>query len=275
VVDEIRQQLPSLEKQLPTSAFDDGPPGALRATVTSLVTLAATVRDLMSLNSWRIIREMNDDFRPTPGRSGFLDLLEKIDVLLVHLSAYAGEIAESMTRAYTWRFLDLGRRLERALQESQLLRGMLAHGGDEPEALEALLEILDSVMTYRSRYGTRFQLGVVLDLMICDETNPRSIAFQLVECVGHVNHLPDGGQGVNGAADQGLAAALLRTIRHADIIRISRDYESGIRGPLNKLLGNIDATLPTLSDVISHKYFFHSGAIQRLAEIDFKAADAK
>ena len=95
------------------SAFDDGPPGALRATVTSLTSLAATVRDLMSLDSWRIIRQMNDDFRPTPGRHGFLDLLDKIDVLLVQLAAYAGEIAESMTRTYAWRFLDLGRRLER------------------------------------------------------------------------------------------------------------------------------------------------------------------
>ena len=87
VVEEIRKQLPAIEKQLPTSAFDDGPPGALRATVTTLVALAATVRDLMSLDSWRIIRQMNDDFRPTPGRDGFLDLLDKIDVLLVQLAA--------------------------------------------------------------------------------------------------------------------------------------------------------------------------------------------
>ena len=129
VVEEIRQQLPSIEKQLPTAAFDNGPPNALRATVTSLAALGATVRDLMSLDSWRIIRQMNDDFRPTPGRHGFLDLLDKIDMLLVQLALYAGEIAESMTRTYAWRFLDLGRRLERALQESQLVRGMLAEGG--------------------------------------------------------------------------------------------------------------------------------------------------
>src|SRR4051812_17611677 len=198
VVEEIRKQLPSIEKQLPTSAFDEGPPNALRATVTSLVSLAATVRDLMSLDSWRIIRQMNEDFRPTPGRHGFLDLLDKIDLLLVQLAAYAGEIAESMTRTYAWRFLDLGRRLERALQESQLVRGMLAtSGGSEPESLEALLEMLDSVMTYRSRYGSRFQIGAVLDLMLCDETNPRSVAYQFVECAAHVSHLNVGVQGDN------------------------------------------------------------------------------
>jgi uncharacterized circularly permuted ATP-grasp superfamily protein/uncharacterized alpha-E superfamily protein len=269
VVDEIRKQLPSLEKQLPTSAFDEGPPGALRSTVTSLVSLAATVRDLMSLDSWRIIRQMNEDFRPAAGRVGFLELLDRIDVLLLHLSAYAGEIAESMTRTYAWRFLDFGRRLERVLQESQLLRGMLSDGGGEPEALEALLEILDSVMTYRSRYGSRFQLGVVLDLMICDETNPRSAAYQLVECVAHVEQFPNGSTDFHGHADEGLAAAMLNTIRKTDIIRISREYEAGSRAALNRLLTSIDTTLPTLSDVISHRYFFHSGAIQRLSEIDY------
>ena len=271
VVEEIRKQLPAIEKQLPTAAFDEGPPSALRATVSSLVSLAATVRDLMSLDSWRIIRQMNDDFRPTPGRTGFLDLLDKIDVLLVHLAAYAGEIAESMTRTYAWRFLDLGRRLERALQESQLVRGMLAHGGDgEPETLQAMLEILDSVMTYRSRYGSRFQLGPVLDLMICDETNPRSIAYQVVECESHVEFLGASVQNETGAADHGVSATLLSIVREADIVRLARDYEAGVRAPLNRLLDQIGAAMPDLSDVISHRYFFHSGPIQRLAEINSK-----
>ncbi len=273
VVEEIRKQLPSIEKQLPKSAFDEGPSFALRATVTSVAGLAATVRDLMSLDSWRIIRQMNEDFRPTVGRNGFLDLLDKLDVLLMQLAAYAGEIAESMTRTYAWRFLDLGRRLERAAQESQLVRGMLANGGeDEPEALEALLEMLDSVMTYRSRYGSNIQLGAVLDLMICDETNPRSIAFQLAECVSHVERLGARVKSATGPAGQELVSTLLHCMRQADIVRMARDYEDGKTDPLNKLLDQISAKLPELSDIISHRYFFHSGPIQRLAEIDFDSA---
>jgi uncharacterized alpha-E superfamily protein len=269
VVEEIRKQLPAIERQLPTAAFDDGPPGTLRATVTSLVVYAAAVRDLMSLDSWRTVRQMDEDFRPTPGRDGFLDLLDKIDVLLIQLAAYAGEIAESMTRTYAWRFLDLGRRMERALQESQLVRGMMAHGGcSEPEALEALLEITDSVMTYRSRYASNFQLGAVLDLMICDETNPRSIAYQLVQSVAHVEQLGQGPQTGGMPADEGLTAQLLQSIRETDIVRVSRDYKMGRRGSLNRLLEGIDTRLPELSDIISHRYFHHSGSIRRLAEVD-------
>jgi uncharacterized alpha-E superfamily protein len=178
-----------------------------------------------------------------------------------------------MTRTYAWRFLDLGRRLERSVQESHLVRGMLARGGGgEPEALEALLEIADSVMTYRSRYTSKFQLGAVLDLMFCDETNPRSVAYQLAQCVEHVNQLPLGPQGRNGSADQGVAAVLLDTIRNTDIASVSRDYEAGMHDPLGSLLDQIDATMPELSDVISHRYFFHSGPIQRLAEIEADTA---
>jgi uncharacterized circularly permuted ATP-grasp superfamily protein/uncharacterized alpha-E superfamily protein len=269
VVEEIRLQLPSIEKQLPKSAFDDGPPGALRATVTALAALAATVRDLMSLDSWRIIRQMDEDFRPTPGRDGFLDMLDKIDVVLMHLAAYAGQVAESMTRTHAWRFLDVGRRLERALQESQLVRGLLADGGaSEPETLEALLEIADSVMTYRSRYASRFQLGAVLDLMICDETNPRSIIHQLIQLAAHAEQVPQDPRGSNHSLDQGLTAALVSILRRADVRSIAREYEQGDAGPLDTLLGDVENTLPELSDLISHRFFFHSGPMQRLAEIE-------
>jgi uncharacterized alpha-E superfamily protein len=127
--------------------------------------------------------------------------------------------------------------------------------------------MLDSVMTYRSRYSSRFKLGPVLDLVICDTTNPRSVAYQLAECVAHVEQLRAGTRATTGPADEGLAAKLLETICSVEIVRISNDFETGTRGPLNKLLGDIDATLPAFSDVISHRYFFHSGPIQRLAEI--------
>lgn len=269
VVEEIRKQLPAIEKQLPEAAFDEGPPSALRATVKSLAGLAATLRDLMSLDSWRIIRQMNEDFRPTPGRNGFLDLLDKIDVLLMQLSAYAGEISESMTRTFAWRFLDLGRRLERAMQDSQLVRGMLADGGDsEPEALEALLEILDSVMTYRSRYGSRFQLAAVLDLMITDESNPRSIAYQLVKCAFHVDKLGAHVKEAARPAGHELAAGLLKLVRETDVEQLAHDYEDGMPAALNGLLDQVSETLPELSNVVSHRYFFHSGPIQRLADIE-------
>ena len=66
------------------------------------------------------------------------------------------------------------------MQSAQLIGAMIAGGGDaDAAALESLLEVSDSLMTYRSRYYSRFQLAAVLDLLISDETNPRSVAYKL------------------------------------------------------------------------------------------------
>ena len=112
----------------------------------------------------------------------------------------------------------------------------------------------------------------MLDLLICDTTNPRSIAYQLAECAAHVEQLRSSSHGAQIPADEGAAADLFYTIRGVDIVRISNDFEAGSRGPLNKLLGQIDSVLPEFSDVISHRYFFHSGPIQRLAEFKSKTS---
>jgi uncharacterized alpha-E superfamily protein len=167
----------------------------------------------------------------------------------------------------------LGRRLERALCDSQMMRGMLAAGGArEPEALEALLEILDSVMTYRSRYTARFQLAAVLDLLIADETNPRSIAFQLMECAAHVDSLETDKQGSDPSTSRHSAKTVLNKVRGLDIVRVARDFDAGRSVSLFEFFETIDSTLPMLSDAISHRFFFHSGAFQRLSDLDSLSA---
>jgi hypothetical protein len=82
--------------------------------------------------------------------------------------------------------------------------------------------------------------------MLCDETNPRSVAYQLVECVAHVGHLNLGVQGENKPADHGLATSLLQTVRNADVVRISRKYEAGDSDALNALLDTIGPALPSI-----------------------------
>jgi uncharacterized alpha-E superfamily protein len=266
VVDEIKVQMPALEKLLPAAVFDEKTPGTLRSTVANLAQLAATVRDLISLDTWRIIRELNDEFQPVKSDDGFLDMLVKVDGLLASLAALTGQFAEGMTRTHAWRFLDFGRRLERTLQASQLIRAVVAEGGgSDPAALESLLEVSDSLMTYRSRYYSRFQLGAVLDLLMTDETNPRSMAFQLVECTSHAAQLPRESVVPGQITEERLAASLLHLIRRTDPLSIARAYEAGDEEPLDSLLTTIDTTLPKLSDAVSHRYFFHSGSAQRLA----------
>jgi uncharacterized alpha-E superfamily protein len=269
VVDEIKSRLPAIEDMLPQAVFDDQQVGTLRSTVTRLAQLASTVRDRLSLDSWRIIRQMDEQLWPGVGLPDLANTLERIDALLVNLSALTGLVMESMTRTQAWEFLHLGRRLERALQIIGLLRTVLpAHSATDHAALEALLEVADSIMTYRSRYLSRVQLGPVLDLLLTDETNPRSVAFQIAECVAHVDKLPRDPHAHGDTLEQRLAASLLETIRSIDSQKLATAYAEGDAELLDWTLLKLEVTLPKLSDAINHKYLIHTGPTQRLAEIN-------
>ena len=122
-----------------------------------------------------------------------------------------------MTRNHGWRFLDMGRRLERAQHLAELLRSLLARGEPaEDGGLVLLLELADSIMTYRSRYLTTPMLPPVIDLLLLDETNPRSIAFQLAALDGHVDALPRDADW-RGARASSAWSSLLDRVLLADI----------------------------------------------------------
>jgi uncharacterized alpha-E superfamily protein len=268
VVEEIRPQMPAIEQLLTQAVFESDDPNSLRMIVSRMAVLASTVRDLMSLDNWRIIRQMDDNFWRSPESDGLLDVLEKIDSLLVQLAAFGGHVAGSMTLTHAWRFLDMGRRIEHALQTAQLIRHTLdSNLGADEDVLEALLEIGNAVMTYRSRYFSRMQLAPVLDLLVTDETNPGSVLFQVIESAKHVEKMSAEREDAEPQADHVLATSLLTLLSGCNVQQIARAYAEGNSKPLQDLLETIEATLPMLSDAISHRYFFHSGPTVQLAGI--------
>ena len=108
----------------------------------------------------------------------FVEYSAVLNGCLELLSAFSGMERENITRGPGWLFLSLGRRLERAMYSVRQLRELTA-GLDEESwpLLEYLLEVADSSMTYRSRYFTTLQPMAVLDVLMADETNPRSLEF--------------------------------------------------------------------------------------------------
>jgi uncharacterized circularly permuted ATP-grasp superfamily protein/uncharacterized alpha-E superfamily protein len=273
VVDEIKLRLPAIERVLPMSVFDDRQSHSLRGTVTRLAHLGAVVRDRLSLDTWQILRQLDEQFWPSSTEADMADMLEKINALLQSLSAFTGLTLENMTRTQAWQFLQLGRRIERGVQTASLIRNMLQDGGaTEYAVLESLLEAADSIMTYRSRYLARVQLGPVLDLLLTDESNPRSVAFQLAHCAAHVAQLPRDIDELKETPEQKLATSLLEMIRGVDSQTLARDYilDDATPGKTNRLdwlFTKLESTLPKLSDAVSHRYLIHVGPTQRLAEI--------
>jgi len=269
VIEEIRQQLPAIERALPAAVFDGTQAASLASIVAYLHRLGSLVRDRISVDSWRIIHRIHEEFNLLSSRAtvSLSDMLMLANRMVIDLAAFGGLVDESMTRTQGWRFLDIGRRLERALHTVALTQNMLVDiGAHDAPVLEAFLEVADSVMTYRSRYLATLQPAPVLDLVLTDETNPRSVAFQLVTLADHVENLPrDRAQPLRGP-EQRIVLSLLAAVRMAEVDTLRRLPRHGERTKLDRLLGRLADQLPRLSDLIAHKYLVHAGTPRQLAE---------
>ena len=269
VVTGIRDQLPAIESALPVLALDESQEGSLRSTLNEMFRVASLVRDRISVDSWRIVHRIDQQFRPpTVLPLELSDLLALLNDMIVDLAALSGLVMESMTRGQAWRFLDLGRRLERTWKSIELIRCVFCETVDNVgPVLEAVLEVADSLMTYRSRYLANLQLVSVLDLLLTDETNPRSVAYQLMAISQHVDQLPRDRSQPIYSAEQRYAMTLLHTIRTVDVRVISELHHLDERNHLERLLTKLELQLPKLSDAISHRYLIHAGPPQQLSEL--------
>jgi uncharacterized alpha-E superfamily protein len=167
---------------------------------------------------------------------------------------------ENMTRGHGWRFLDMGRRIERIRAMNHLVQHLTVHGDPEADGgLELLLELADSTMTYRGRYHTAPQLARVLDLVLADESNPRSIVFQAMRLSDHLSVLPHTEEEGLLTEDQRITTQLASNLRLADVFKLSvTKNRFDTRGQIDRLTREIAQSVDTLSNHISQLYFSHS-----------------
>lgn len=223
------------------------------------------VRDRLSVDMTRVLLNLHaqiaDIGKATPG--DYVGLLECFDSIVASMAALSGLGMENMTRGQAWRFMDLGRRVERALCSVELARGLVVGGPDgSGRALDLALEIADSFMTYRARYFTAAQFAPVLDLLLLDEANPRSLARQMWALADHVENLPRERGAFGSGAARLLAQTALAELRAAEIMRLAGTGAGGRHVELEALLDAVQVTLPELSDIISQTYFSHALAVR-------------
>jgi len=256
-----------LRREVSALTFDDLPLG-LQCSLQALRDTAALVRDRLSLDSWRIVNQLDVELLfPWMNRRDRLgDILLLLNQMLSLLAAFSGLATENMTRGPGWQFLDVGRRIERALYSLRLVKRLLVPAEVElSPLLEVILEIFDSSMTYRYRYLTSLQLPPVLDLILIDETNPRAVGFQLNALAEHLGSLPQADV-VQAATDQQIMYSALAALRLTDLEALCEVDELHARGHLQSLAEKLAGFLRELSDVITHKHLTHTAASRQLSE---------
>ncbi|MBV9947236.1 MAG: circularly permuted type 2 ATP-grasp protein, partial [Myxococcales bacterium] len=250
------------ERFLFAVVHDDQAPGSLVRTAAETHRVARTIRDWISADTWRAVAELNQELsrpRVVSARSGVALLVTLLDRVIMVMAALRGLAAESMTHGHAWRFLEMGRRLERGLFVVGLLRATLARSPDAA-LLEELLQIADSAMTYRRRYLAALQDAPVVDLLLTDETNPRSVVFQVERIAEHVDALPRD-TGKPRSAEQSLVLSARAELRLADISELCALAD---RRPLLDLLARVGSLLRGISDALAGTYFNHAVAPRQM-----------
>ncbi len=219
------------------------PPGLLGA-IDSAVHSAGQIRDRFSPDGWLALTDLrktsrNFAARVQPGD----DATRAMTVLLRKLAGFSGLVHENMYRFAGWRFLEIGRRLERGIQLAGIVGWFT--GAKAPEgALDMLLEIGDSVMTHRRRYSVSAGSNSYVDLLVLDPLNPRSVLFQIAELREQLERLP------GGLEDGHLGVAAKAALELHTELRIAEPEHM-----TTEKLGRLGNGIGRLADLIAASYF--------------------
>jgi uncharacterized circularly permuted ATP-grasp superfamily protein/uncharacterized alpha-E superfamily protein len=247
----------AFQQGLTAVAADDS---GLAQVLNAIQRLTSAMRDRLSADMITAAGPVMAEVRQTlMAARGHLDpLLVALDDVIRFVAVLSGLAQENMTRGTGWRFLDLGRRIERA---QFVVTGVLGPFGYSPidwdAAMRLALELCDSTITYRTRYLGQLQPAPVLDLVMLDDTNPRSLLFQLRAIDTDLDYLTRL-SGVRvpslpASFDADLEAAVRQFAGDEQVWR----HEGLALAQLRDLAADADQRIDQLSEAITRAYFSH------------------
>jgi uncharacterized circularly permuted ATP-grasp superfamily protein/uncharacterized alpha-E superfamily protein len=229
--------------------------GTAAQSLGALSMAAQGVRDQLSEDVWMVLADIERalaSLAANPDDQG-LQLTDASERVLSGLLALAGIATENMVRDPGWYMLDSGRGLERALQIVSLLRVTICRAW-RPESdrlvLDALLTAAESIVTFRRRYGTRSSVDAVIELLVIDPFNPRSVAYQLQRVRAGLRTLPNTSPTTRPLR---LLDALAERVRIADPTALAESAD-GRRLLLEEFLAGLQNQLRALSEAIRDQY---------------------
>jgi uncharacterized alpha-E superfamily protein len=221
-------------------------PAALVGAIDAAAASAGRIRDRFSPEGWLALMDLSKTVHRFAGtvQPGD-DASRAMTVLLRKLAGFAGIAHENMYHAVGWRFLEIGRRLERAIEMSRLI-ALLAPINAVAEQLDLLVELGDSVMTHRRRYKVNSGRLAAIELLALDEANPRSVLFQLAEVRRQIATLPD----PDGASSPIHPPVMRETLRLYTELAISVPAQVS-----PERMKELSRAIAALSDLIDTAYF--------------------
>ena len=216
--------------------------GALPFLVAAAQSAASVIRDRFSPDAWRALADLVEMINAPLDQVVGSAMVERINGALRIVASFSGLAQENMSQLVGWRFLELGRRVERAIATCRFVRQFAFAGIDG--ALDLLLELADSQITYRLRYVMVAARAPVVDLVVLDPSNPRSIVYQLARIETHLAAIPKRSEDTRLSPPEQIATALAAKVRTADAAALTQqDFVDA------------EETLMKLADAVASTYF--------------------
>ncbi|MGQ0685912.1 circularly permuted type 2 ATP-grasp protein [Bradyrhizobium sp.] len=217
--------------------------GSALSLIRTALRTATYLRERLSPDAWQVITEMSERLAwEIDDDDGVVSTAE---LILRDLASFAGLAQENMNRAAGWRFLDMGRRVERAINTMRFAR-QFAYDEAGDEDLDTLLTLVDCQITYRSRYLVGPLLAPIRDLVVLDTYNPRSVAFQIHALNEHIAALPSLKEYGMIERPQRLAVAVQSALTTAEVASLDA-----------KAMFALEQEMLQLADAIGLHYFPH------------------
>jgi uncharacterized circularly permuted ATP-grasp superfamily protein/uncharacterized alpha-E superfamily protein len=249
-----------LERELTSLLTDAKRPDSLACTMSEISRIGGNIRERLSSDMMFLLGQLRDSIHIGQG-TPFLEFPAMLTDCLKLLSAFSGMERENINRGLGWLFMTIGRRLERAIYLTRQLREITSPLTEQDwSLLECVLEVADSSMTYRTRYYTTLQPLAVLDVLLADETNPRSLNFQLSHLADLYQKLPR-----HLPVDSKAMRAALELLRSFDLRKLkyplpgaAATSSSDGLARLANFLRELEGLLPSWSNNLSSRYFSHA-----------------
>lgn len=255
--------------ELRSVMIDEKRIGSISNLLGQLTTAAYMVRDRWSIDNWRVLDGMKNHWRHVQSNphSPILSAEYELDELITSLAAFTGLNMESMTREPGWLMLDSGRRIERGLWLIRMMKSLLVPEYDElleHMILESFLSTHESLITHRRRYRSYLQMQTALDVLLIDESNPRSLAYQLERLQRNLSRLPRPRLNMKLSAEEKLALEATTQIKLVDAPALARATPGEGYTKLADLITFIEERLMSVSETLNHFYFSHSQGARQL-----------
>ncbi len=256
------------EDELLSVVLDAKRDGSVVFSLRAMLESSNRVQDYMSSDAQRILNDLSDGLGKLPGRlrGGFNAAPEEeLGRLVTHLLALSGLAQESMVRGQGWLFMDVGRRIERALQSISVMRSLwvpVVPGSDAALVMETALLSAEVLMTYRRRYQGAFSTASGLDLLLLEPTNPRALIYQLERLNEHLSDLP-ARPGERLTPEKRLLLEAMSSVQLADLAALANAGDGEyLRADLDQLLARVQRLVSETAGRLAERYFDHTSGPQ-------------